>query len=114
MTKNNLPRLRYVSLLLAAALVSIISLSNGKNLMANNRAEDIAYMMEQTTPAGGDRLTTNMQAGLLQNIAYKNGDVKPAEPSAEAREAYNKLQDTLKGDIVEKVASLGKNASDAL
>ncbi|MED5423861.1 MAG: hypothetical protein VX740_10525, partial [Pseudomonadota bacterium] len=82
--------------------------------MANNRAEDIAYMMEQTTPAGGDRLTTNMQAGLLQNIAYKNGDVKPAEPSAEAREAYNKLQDTLKGDIVEKVASLGKNASDAL
>ena len=75
-TKNNLPRLRYVSLLSAAALVSIISLSNGKNLMANNRAEDIAYMMEQTTPAGGDRLTTNMQAGLLQNIAYKNGDVK--------------------------------------
>ena len=113
-TKNNLPRLRYVSLLSAAALVSIISLSNGKNLMANNPAEDIAYMMEQTTPAGGDRLTTNMQAGLLQNIAYQNGDVKPAEPSAEAREAYNKLQDTLKGDIVEKVASLGKNASDAL
>lgn len=113
-TKNNLPRLRYVSLLSAAALVSILSLTNGKNLMANSRADDVTSYIAETEPMGGETIAANMHSDALQNIRYEDDTIRPAQPAEDMREAYNKLQDTFGSEIAEKMASLGKNTSQAL
>tara|TARA_R110002124_G_scaffold287216_1_gene471535 strand:- start:220412 stop:222043 length:1632 start_codon:yes stop_codon:yes gene_type:complete len=108
-TKNNIPRLRYVSLLSTLLIMSSVSLLSGKDLMAKDSPENInlrSHEYANLEPHSGD--------DFEQHAALHN---PPHNQSTESQDLDNlqpSIQGALQDDLVNKVAALGKNANDAL
>ena len=99
-TKNNMPRLRYVSLLSTLLIMSSVSLLSGKDLMAKNSAGVI------------DLTPSELAYQSVSNIEPQSGE--ETATSQELKNLQASIQGALQDDLANKVATLGKNANEAL
>jgi murein DD-endopeptidase MepM/ murein hydrolase activator NlpD len=111
-TKNNMPRLRYVSLLCAAVLLTGVSAFNGKNLHANNSAPAVMQVSDQAHNDAAYKLSQH--PGPIGDGTLKGAAVIAAQPAEEMKMAYADIPDSLQNDIMSKVAAIGKNANSTI
>ena len=107
-TKNNMPRLRYVSMLSAALIFAGMSLVNGKDLMANNTVE-VSDQIGNDDAYANSQSIASYDANQLQD-AIKSVTIEA--PSEDVKQAYATMQDAMQNKIAKKVTSLGKSLKD--
>jgi murein DD-endopeptidase MepM/ murein hydrolase activator NlpD len=111
-TKNNMPRLRYVSLLSAAVLLTAVSAFNGKNLLADNSAHAVMQVSDQAHNDSAYNFSQHI--GPIVENAQTDAATIAAQPTDEMRMAYADIPDTLQSDLLSKVTSIGRSANSTI
>ncbi len=110
-TKNNMPRLRYVSLLSAAVLLTGVSAFNGKNLMADNTLE-IIQISDQAHNDRAYKLSQHIAPSIIDT--QTDAAVIAQQPPEDLRMAYADIPENIQNDLMSKVTSIGKSANSTI
>jgi len=110
-TKNNMPRLRYVSLACAAMLLTGVSAFNGKNTMADN-TPNILQISDQAHNDDAYKLSQHI-APVIEDT-QTDAAVIAAQPNDNMRLAYADIPENIENDLLNKVTSLTKTANSTL
>jgi murein DD-endopeptidase MepM/ murein hydrolase activator NlpD len=109
-TKNNMPRLRYVSLLSTLLIMSSVSLLSGKDLMAKSSAGIIDLTPSEFAHLAPSKIEPQ-SGGDHSQRGYRNHE---ESSTLELKNLQASIQGALQDDLVNKVAALSKNANNAL